>query len=110
MVSIIIPTYNRFSLLRRCIESISKKTLYPNYEIIIVDNRSDDSETLSYLSSLEKSQTARVLKYRHPFNYSAINNFAVEAAGGEFLCLMNNDIEVISEGWLNDGYPSLSPC
>jgi len=102
LVSIIIPTYNGLSLLRRCIESIIKKTLYANYEIIIVDNRSDDTETLNYMSLLEKSRTARVLKYMHPFNYSAINNFAAEAAVGEFLCLMNNDIEVISEGWLNE--------
>jgi len=102
LVSIIIPTCNRLSLLRRCIESITEKTLYPNYEIIIVDNRSDDTETLNYMSLLEKSRTARVLKYMYPFNYSAINNFAAEAAVGEFLCLMNNDIEVISEGWLNE--------
>ncbi|MBU0545386.1 MAG: glycosyltransferase family 2 protein [Proteobacteria bacterium] len=101
-VSIIIPTFNGLSLLCRCIKSIKNKTLYSNYEIIIVDNQSDDSNTLDYLNSLEKSGIARILKYNHPFNYSAINNFAAEKAGGEFLCLMNNDIEVISEDWLNE--------
>jgi GT2 family glycosyltransferase len=102
MVSIIIPTFNGLSLLCRCIKSIQKKTLYSNYEIIIVDNQSDDSNTLDYLNFLEKSGIARIIKYNHPFNYSAINNFAAEAAGGEFLCLMNNDIEVISEDWLDE--------
>ncbi len=101
-VSIIIPTCNGLSLLRRCIKSIQKKTLYSNYEIIIVDNQSDDTNTLDYLNSLEKSGIAHILRYNHPFNYSAINNFAAEKAGGEFLCLMNNDIEVISEDWLNE--------
>lgn len=102
LVSIIIPTYNKRSLLQDCIESIINKTCYTNYEIIIVDNRSDDPETLDYLTSLEKAKRARVLKFMHPFNYSAINNFAAEEAEGEFLCLMNNDIEVISEDWLDE--------
>jgi O-antigen biosynthesis protein len=102
LVSIIIPTYNKRPLLQCCIESIINKTCYTNYEIIIVDNRSDDADTLDYLTSLEKAKRARVLKYMHPFNYSAINNFAAEAAEGEYLCLMNNDIEVISEDWLDE--------
>ena len=102
LVSIIIPTYNALSLLRRCIESIIEKTSYTNYEILIIDNQSSDSKTVNYLNSLNKSGIANVLKYSHPFNYSAINNFAADAAAGEFLCLMNNDIEVISESWLNE--------
>ncbi|MBU1692062.1 MAG: glycosyltransferase family 2 protein [Gammaproteobacteria bacterium] len=102
LVSIIIPTYNGLSLLIRCIDSIKEKTSYPNYEILVVDNRSDDNKTLEYFDSLEKEGVARVLKYNFPFNYSAINNFAARVAKGEFLCLMNNDIEVISGDWLEE--------
>ena len=102
LVSIIIPTKNGLQLLRRCIESVLSKTSYGQYEIIIVDNQSDDPETIQYLMELKKSGVATVLEYDFPFNYSAINNFAVKEARGEYLCMMNNDIEVISEDWLNE--------
>lgn len=102
LVSIIIPTFNGLNLLTRCIDSIKEKTSYPNYEILVVDNRSDDNQTLEYLASLEKRGIAQVLKYDLPFNYSAINNFAARVAKGEFICLMNNDIEVITGGWLEE--------
>jgi O-antigen biosynthesis protein len=101
-VSIIIPTRNGLPLLRRCVESILGRTCYPHYEILIVDNQSDDSNTLDYIRSLESQGLARILRYNFPFNYSAINNFAVDTAKGNYLCLMNNDIEVISEDWLNE--------
>lgn len=102
LVSIIIPTHNGLSLLSRCIDTIKKRSSYSNYEIIIVDNRSDDRATLEYIDYLEKNSLAQILKYNLPFNYSAINNFAANIAKGEFLCLMNNDIEVISEDWLEE--------
>ena len=102
LVSIIIPTYNGFNLLRRCIGSIKEKTSYPNYELIVVDNCSDDNETLEYLDFLKQNGVAQIIKYSFPFNYSAINNFAARDVKGEFICLMNNDIEVISEDWLEE--------
>lgn len=102
LVSIIIPTHNGLSLLSRCIDTIKKKSSYSNYEILIVDNRSDDRATLEYIDYLAKNGVAQILKYNFPFNYSAINNFAANIAKGEFFCLMNNDIEVISEGWLEE--------
>jgi O-antigen biosynthesis protein len=102
LVSIVIPTRNRLDLLRRCIESVLKKTRYSNYEILVVDNQSDDPETLAYLDRLAADGTACILKDDRPFNYSALNNLAAKAARGLYLCLMNNDIEVISEGWLNE--------
>jgi len=102
LVSIIIPTRNGLHLLHRCVESVRGKTRYPLYEIIIVDNQSNDPGTIDYIRSLESHGLARILKYSFPFNYSAINNFAVDAAKGSYLCLMNNDIEVISEDWLNE--------
>ncbi|MEK7989557.1 MAG: glycosyltransferase, partial [Thiotrichaceae bacterium] len=102
LVSIIIPTYNQVQLLRQCIQSISRKTDYANYEIIVVDNRSDDAATLAYFKELEQQSIAKVLKYDQPFNYAAINNFAVEQAEGELIALLNNDVEVINRGWLSE--------
>lgn len=102
LVSLIIPTYNGLSVLSCCVESILNKTTYPNYEIIIVDNRSDDDATLQYLLDLEAAGKARILRYPHPFNYPAINNMAVEHASGELVALINNDLEVITPDWLDE--------
>lgn len=102
LVSIIIPTRNGSQMLRRCIENLRQKTQYAPYEVLIVDNQSDNPETLKYLGHLENTGGARVLRYDHPFNYSSINNFAAEAAQGSYLCLMNDDVEVITEDWLDE--------
>ncbi len=102
MVSIIIPTRNGLSLLQQCIDSIHNKTNYSNYEIIIVDNDSNDKDTLDYLEALKKSPNIQVLRIEEPFNYSRLNNLAANQARGEVLVLMNNDIEVISENWLSE--------
>lgn len=101
-ISIIIPTRDNFTFLNKCVHSIIEKTTYPNYEIIVVDNQSRDAKTLQYLSELETRGQARVLRYDAPFNYSAINNFAVGHANGELLALVNDDIEVISPDWLEE--------
>ena len=101
-VSLIIPTRNRLNVLRQCIESIQEKTTYTNYEILIIDNNSDDVPTLDYLKQLKQREIARVIKYRRPFNYSAINNFAVRHAKGRILGFLNNDTEVISPDWLDE--------
>lgn len=101
MVSLIIPTRNGLKLIKQCIESILKETSYPNYEILIVDNGSDDPATLQYFRELE-SERVRVLRDDRPFNYSALNNAAVKVARGELIGLINNDIEVISPEWLSE--------
>jgi GT2 family glycosyltransferase len=100
LVSLIIPTKNGLALVRACIESILSKTTYENYEIILVDNNSDESASLEYFAELAKHPQIKVLKYPHPFNYSAINNYAVDACQGEIIGLINNDIEVIEPEWL----------
>ncbi|MEN9848022.1 MAG: hypothetical protein RL368_762, partial [Pseudomonadota bacterium] len=102
LVSLIIPTYNGVKILRGCIDSIVQKTRYPNYEILIVNNNSDDPETLKYMQDLEANGQARIIDYPYPFNYSAINNFAVEQAQGEIIGLLNNDVEVINHDWLDE--------
>ena len=102
LASIIIPTRDSLSLLTQCIDSIFDKTTYSNFEIVVVDNGSEEMETLEYFEHLKLDARVSVLRYDQPFNYSAINNFAVGQARGEVLVLMNNDIEVISPGWLEE--------
>jgi GT2 family glycosyltransferase len=103
LVSLIIPTKNAKSLVQACIESILSKTSYSHYEILLIDNNSDDPDALSYFEYLMNTQkNIRVIKYPFAFNYSAINNFAVKHAKGEIIGLINNDVEVISPNWLGD--------
>ena len=102
LVSLIIPTRNGLNLMRQCIDSIVGKTTYSNYEIIVVDNGSDDPEALRYFESLGRDTRIRVLRDDSAFNYSALNNSAVSQARGEIVGLINNDIEVISPDWLSE--------
>ena len=100
LVSLIIPTKNAWQLVKACIDSIQQKTLYSRYEILLIDNGSDEPESLQYFESLKEQRNVRVLRYPGPFNYSAINNFGVRKAHGEIVGLVNNDIEVIEPSWL----------
>ena len=129
LVSLIIPTRNRLNVLRPCIESIVAHTTYPNYEIVIVDNDSDDPDTLTYLRELAARTVAegrtepgtdsastslaplapsappagvRILRYPGEFNFSAINNFAVAHTDAPVVGLLNNDLEVIHGDWLDE--------
>ncbi|RYF61205.1 MAG: glycosyltransferase family 2 protein [Comamonadaceae bacterium] len=102
LVSLIIPTRNGLQLLKQCIESIVDKTTYPHYEIIIVDNASDDPAALAYFETLAKRANVRVMRDEREFNYSSLNNAAVEIAKGELVALVNNDIEVMTPGWLSE--------
>jgi len=102
LVSLIIPTRNELALLRQCIESIIEKTTYTNYEILVVDNGSDDPDILSYFDSLSIESRIRIIRDDRAFNYSALNNAAVEIAKGELIGLINNDIKVISPEWLTE--------
>lgn len=98
LVTIIVPTRNRMDLLQTCLEGITK-TDYPHIEVIVVDNASDDPQTLAFLADLDPARF-RVLRYGGAFNYSAINNHAAKQARGDLLCLLNNDIEIIDPLWL----------
>lgn len=102
LVSIVIPTRDGVHLLRQCVESIFSLSTYSNFEIVIVDNGSVKSETLAYFDTLRTRPNVRVLRDDRPFNYSALDNVAVAQTRGEFVCLLNNDIEVISPDWLEE--------
>jgi len=102
LVSLIIPTRNAGSLLKQCIDSIRRLTTYPNYEIIVIDNGSDEAESLGYFAQIGQQPDITVLRDDGPFNYSALNNRAVSRARGQLVGLINNDIEVISPDWLEE--------
>ena len=101
-VSIIIPNKDQKEILERCVESVIQKTDYKNYEIIIVENNSTTNEIFEYYKTIEQRENIRVVIWKDKFNYSAINNFGVRYANGEYLLFLNNDIEVIRENWLSE--------
>lgn len=102
LVSLIVPTRNGLKFIKVCIESILQKTTYQNYEIIVVDNGTDDPATLKFLQKASLNPKVRVLRDDRPFNYSALNNAAARVAQGEIIGLINNDIEVITPDWLSE--------
>jgi len=101
-ICIVIPTRNNKLTLEKCINSIFEKTTWENYKILIVNNDSDDAETVHYLHSISKNEIVELLDYNHPFNYSAINNFALKRVDAEYVCLLNDDVEIISPDWLKE--------
>jgi glycosyltransferase involved in cell wall biosynthesis len=128
-VTLIIPTRNRLNVLKPCIESLLAKTTYPNFEILIVDNDSDEPETVAYLRSLDATadgegrkengerkisdlspfsllpspaRHVRVAHFPGEFNFSAINNFGVSQTDAPLVGLLNNDLEVIHGDWLDE--------
>lgn len=103
LVSIIIPTRNQQAMLARCIETLTSKTAYDNYELLIVDNQSDEPDAVAYIKGIEDLALPqlRVLHYDKPFNYSAVNNLAAREARGDYLVLLNNDTAILEAGWLD---------
>ena len=103
MVSIIIPTRNKMDLVKVCLESIFGKTYYSNYEVLLIDNGSDDVQALNYFAEAASQEPRlRVIRDDSPFSFSAINNRGAEQARGSVLVFLNNDIEVISGNWLEE--------
>ena len=101
VVSVIIPTRDHVDLLSTCIHSIFKLTTYPSFEIVIIDNGSVEPATADFFASLP-SDRVKVLRDDPPFNFSALNNHGAQAARGDLLCLMNNDIEILTPDWLEE--------
>ena len=103
LVSLLIPTRNGVDILRPCVDAILERTAYSHFEVLILDNQSDCPEALAYMSEVvQRDARVRVLRWDHPFNYSAINNFGASQARGTIIGLVNNDIEPINEDWLTE--------
>lgn len=101
-VSVIVPTRNGLAVLKPCLTTLLERTRYADFEVLVVDNGSDDPATLAYLHDLQQAGRIFLLRDDSPFNYSALNNRAVAQAHGELICLLNNDIEVIQPDWLEE--------
>lgn len=101
-VSIIIPTKDKTEVLRTCLNSIFEKTTWQNYEVIIIDNNSSEEETFTLFKAFKKKYPSvfRVEKYPDEFNFSSIMNFGTKHAKGDYLLLLNNDTEVITNDWI----------
>ena len=102
LISILIPNKDHIDDLKTCVDSILNKSTYKNYEIIVVENNSAELGTFDYYKELETNARVRVVYYEHEFNYSEINNFGAEHCNGEYILLLNNDIEILTENWLEE--------
>ena len=101
-ISIIIPNKDHVEDLRRCITSIIEKSTYDNYEIIVVENNSETREIFAYYEELANNPAVKIITYKGDFNYSAINNLGVSEASGEYVLLLNNDIQNITVNWMEE--------
>ena len=104
-VSILIPNKDQVEILKTCLASIARSA-YSNYEIIIIENNSTEPDTFAFYEELKREsgngQRVRIITYEGDFNYSAINNFGAAQAEGEYLVLLNNDVELLTEDWLEE--------
>ena len=101
-ISIIIPNKDHVEDLRRCITSIIEKSTCDNYEIIVVENNSETREIFAYYEELANNPAVKIITYKGGFNYSAINNLGVSEASGEYVLLLNNDIQIITVNWMEE--------
>ncbi|WP_395392698.1 glycosyltransferase [Novosphingobium sp. BL-8A] len=101
-VTIIIPTRDRINLVRSCLDGILNQTYYANLDVIIVDNGSKKQESLAYFEKIVADERVQVIRDDGAFNYSRLNNMASTKARGEYLCFLNNDIEIITPDWLSE--------
>ena len=103
LVSIIIPSKDNEADLLRCIESILYKSSYQNFEIIVVENNSQNPNVFRLYTQLqEMDKRITVIEWGNEFNFSSVNNWAVEGSKGKVLLFLNNDTEVITPDWLDE--------
>lgn len=103
LVSILIPNKDHVEDLKKCLESIFRKSTYSNFEIIIAENNSETAEIFDYYQQIQKKwPNVRVVEWKDYFNYSAINNFGAKYAQGAYLLLLNSDTEIISPDWIQE--------
>jgi GT2 family glycosyltransferase len=100
-VSIIVPTRDHAADVERCLSSIFARSTYPHFEVVLVDNGSTDPAALATFAQWSaREPRVRVVRYDVPFNFSRINNYAVERSTGRYLLFLNNDTEVLVPDWI----------
>jgi O-antigen biosynthesis protein len=101
-VSIIIPTRNRLKILKNLVDSILQMTDYPKYEILLVDNHSNEAAIQPYYSTLTQNFPVRIFQFNEPFNYSRAINLGASISKSDLLLLINNDMQIIHSDWLTE--------
>lgn len=101
-VSIVIPSRDRVDLLSRCLNTLLGLTSYSNYDVLVVDNNSEEAVTRGYYASLAAEPRVRILDFPGSFNYSAANNLGVRHSTGDLLLFLNNDTEILECDWLEE--------
>ncbi len=101
-VTLIMPTRNMLDLLQVAVQTVLEKTDYPKFELLIVDNESDEPDVQDYLAEVGKDPRVRVIQSEGEFNFSRLNNFAVSQTTNPIIALINNDIEVVNGDWLRE--------
>lgn len=99
-VTILIATRNHVDYCRECVQSLRDQAGYSNYDIVVIDNQSDEPELLEWLEQQERAGVLRVHRYDHPFNHSAMHNEVVAQLHSDYVVLLNNDVWGFSYGWL----------
>ncbi|EIM26171.1 glycosyltransferase [Microvirga lotononidis] len=109
LISVIIPSRNNGLVLERCLDSLFLMSSWRNFEVVVLDNGSDDAETLNVLRELAERDSVRVVRHDAPFNYSELNNIGVREAKGEILLFLNDDTELLTHDGLERmaGYAQL---
>ena len=102
LISVIIPNKDQSGMLEKCLHALKNTMGRMNLEILIVENNSTERKTFEYYRMLDQDPRIRLLRWKKPFNYAAINNFAASKARGEYLLFLNNDVEAIREGWIEE--------
>ena len=102
LVSIIIPTKNKQDYLKKCVDSIVKLSTYRNFEIILIDNNSDDKKFFELVDEWKKQSQFKFkcIRDEESFNFARLMNVGRRAVEGEYIILLNNDTEIISQDWI----------
>ena len=99
-VSIVIATKDKVEYLKRAVKSIEAHTKYHNYEIVVVDNRSEEESTKDYFVELSRKKNVKILKYEKAFHFGKLYNWASKQIDGDYMLILNNDVKVLNDGWL----------
>lgn len=100
LVSILIPNKDHIDDLKKCLDSVKEKSTYTNWEIIVIENNSTEARTFDYYQQIQEDPRIQVVTWNSEFNFSAINNYGAQYTKGDYILLLNNDIEVITPDWM----------
>lgn len=101
-VAILVPFKDQIETTKRCVECLLSVTQYANYQIVLIDNWSTEPATLDWLATFASDSRVRIMRIEERFNFSRINNLAVQQLDTELLLFLNNDVFVDQPDWLRN--------